>query len=67
MSHKEATAEHVTDEKGRKVLKAIIMRPEVMFGSIRIKCPVDMTEHEVAAGTKEFICPVGAEVLAIDA
>ena len=52
---------------GRTLRKAIIVRSEVMFDNIRIKCPVDMTEHEVAAGTKEFICPIGQEVLAIDA
>ena len=44
---------------------AEIIRSEVMFGNIRIRCPSDLTEHEVPAGAKEFICPVGKEVLLI--
>ena len=46
-------------------LHAIIVRSEVMFGNIRIKCPFDNTEHEVPAGTEKFICPIGQEVLLI--
>ena len=63
MAHKETASEHVLDEQGRKVMKAIIVREDVMFGNIRIKCPISQTEHEVPAGTKEYICPIDLTVL----
>ena len=44
---------------------AEIVRSEAMFGNIRIRCPIDLTEHEVPVGTKEFVCPVGQEKLII--
>lgn len=45
--------------------KAIIIRSEVMFGNIRIRCPGDGTEHEVPADSKEFLCPVDNVVLLV--
>jgi hypothetical protein len=64
--HKEHAAEPATHAElavGKQ--QAIIVRAEEMFGNIRIRCPVDLTEHEVLVGTKEFICPIGQEVLLI--
>ena len=65
MAHKETASEHVLDEQGRKVMKAIIVREDVMFGNIRIKCPISHTEHEVPFGTERFVCPIENVVLLI--
>ena len=49
--------------EGQKGTQAEIIRRESMFGNIRIRCPYDFTEHEIAAETKKFICPVDQTVL----
>ena len=58
---------YLSDEHkaGRTLRKALIVRSEVMFGNIRIKCPNDFTDHEVPADLKEFLCPVDGVVLVI--
>ena len=62
MTH-EAVDFGVEDEQGRTIIKAEIIRKEIMFGNIRIRCPYDLTEHEIPAETKKFICPVDQTVL----
>ena len=67
MTHKEAFAMPAGGQATQQVvLKAKLIRSEVMFGNIRIRCPGDLTEHEVPVGTKVFICPVGGERLTIE-
>ena len=62
MSGTESNFEGVTTEK-QKGTKAEIVRKEIMFNNIRIRCPVDFTEHEIPAETKKFICPVDRIIL----
>ena len=50
---------------GQLGTKAEIVRKEIMFGNIRIRCPMDQTEYEVPATIKEFICPTSNEKLFI--
>lgn len=50
-------------EGGSSKPRAIIVRAEIMFGNIRIRCPNDFTEHEVSADSKEFLCPIDGTVL----
>ena len=44
---------------------AEIIRSEVMFGNIRIRCPGDGTEHEVRVSAETFDCPIDGEKLII--
>ena len=48
-----------------KTTNAEIIRKEVMFGNVRIRCPDDLSEHEVAATLKEFKCPIDGKLLVI--
>ena len=58
----EGGAQETPGERNAKIL-----RSEVMFGNIRIRCPADFTEHEIPAGTKEFTCPVdGTKLIILD-
>ena len=67
MPHKEAFAMPAGEQSVQPAgLKVKIIRSETMFGNIRIRCPIDLTEHEVPVGTKEFVCPVGGEKLTIE-
>ncbi len=53
------------EKEGRALRKALIVRGEVMFDNIRIKCPISQTEHEVSKDAKEILCPVDSTVLVI--
>ena len=62
--HKEAAAQAANaagETAGRQ--KAEIIRSDIMFGNIRIRCPNDFTEHEISADLKEFLCPVDGTLL----
>ena len=65
MSHSSMGFE-AADEFGRRAMHAQIVRSEVMFGNIRIRCPESMTEHEVPANEKFFVCPIDSVKLLIN-
>ena len=51
--------------EGKKMLRAKIIFVNEAEGIMIIECPIDIQQHAVPIGTKEFICPVDGTLLIV--
>ena len=63
--HKEIAGVKIMDGREVNARNAKIISVDEAMGLITIECPNDIQQHDVAIGTKEFICTVDGTLLVI--